>query len=243
MPIWSVSQPYLNAWIKDTPIAYSPAYGPPVVLNIAFNGRRQPSNISFSAFYGAQIGTYITCSLFSYVELDTSQNTAELMLPAGTWTEFDFPTGSNVSIDNYYHNMWLEKLYQSSTLIGLRLYEPDGGYAEYTNLYNGVYFMTGEFDPDGNKSGYSYSNDLLSTVTAADGTTFQLYYNDPNDGTLVTAVTNSFGASVTLAHGETGPEGTSSAQDELTTITDAAGITSHIWYATTVRLSFVRMRF
>src|SRR5438128_3229770 len=74
------------------------------------------------------------------------------MLPAGTWTEFDFPIGSNVSSVNYYHDMWLEKLYQSSTLIGLRLYEPEGGYAEYTNLYNGVYFMTGEFDSDGNKT-------------------------------------------------------------------------------------------
>jgi RHS repeat-associated protein len=231
MPAWSVSQPYLNAWIRDVPMQYTPPYGPPVLFHIAFNGRRQPSNISFNYFYGAQVGSYITCSWFSYVELDTSENTAELMLPAGTWTEFDFPTGSSVSSANYYHNMWLEKLYQSSTLIGLRLYEPNGAYAEYTNLYNGVYFMTGEFDSDGNKTGYSYTNNLLSTVTAADGTTFQLYYNDSNDATLVTAVTNSFGTSVTLAHGETGPAGTSSTIDELTSITDAAGITSHIWYA------------
>jgi hypothetical protein len=210
---------------------YSPPYGPPVLFHLAFNGRRQPSNISYNYFYGAQVGTYITCSLFSYAELDTSQNTAELMLPAGTWTEFDFPTGSSVSSANYYHNMWLEKLYQSSTLIGLRLYEPNGGYAEYTNLYNGVYFMTGEFDSDGNKTGYSYTNALLSTVTAADGTTFQLYYNNATNSTLVTSVTNSFGTSVTLAYGETGPAGTTSAQDELTTITDVAGITSHLWYA------------
>jgi len=64
-PQVSVSQPYLNAWIRDVPMAYTPPYGLPVQFHIAFNDRRQPSNISFSYFYGAQVGTYTTCSLFS----------------------------------------------------------------------------------------------------------------------------------------------------------------------------------
>jgi hypothetical protein len=44
-PQVSVSQPYLNAWIRDLPMEYTPPYGLPVQFHIAFNGRRQPSNI------------------------------------------------------------------------------------------------------------------------------------------------------------------------------------------------------
>ncbi len=39
-PTFKVSQPYLNVWLSDTPISFSPAYGPEVRLTLQFHTRQ-----------------------------------------------------------------------------------------------------------------------------------------------------------------------------------------------------------
>jgi RHS repeat-associated protein len=231
-PYWTISEPYQNLWLYDTPLSYSPAYGPDVSFHIAYNGRRAAGPISTAYYQGARVGSKWTCSWLSHGELDASGNSAEVMLPVGGWALFTFSGGATNSSVNYKHNLTLEKMMQSSTVIGLRLKYRSGAFIDYTNKQSTVYFMTGRFDPAGNKASFTYSGNLLTNVTAADGVSFTLSYKHATDADIITSVSSSYGASVTLTHGETGPGAPDNYPwpQNLTTITDAEGITSHVWY-------------
>ncbi len=244
MPDWNLSEAYANLWIYDTPLAYSPAYGPNVPFRLAFNSNRTGGSISGHNNQGALAGNHWNASWLSYAEVDASGYSAEVSMPGSGWTGFSFQVGATNSDIEYRRNTRLEQVFQGSSLVGLRLPERDGSYLEYGNLSDqGTYklfFLTGWYDPQGNKISFSYTNNLLSSVTFADNASFQIYYNDPNDATLLTLVTNtSSGASATLIHGETGPGNPDNYQwpQNLTTIIDAAGISNNVWYPYPARLA------
>jgi len=39
MPVWRVSQPYINLWLEDEPLGYQPALGPRLSLTLSYNQR------------------------------------------------------------------------------------------------------------------------------------------------------------------------------------------------------------
>src|SRR5206468_8990266 len=57
-PNYFVSEPFLNLWISDTPLQYTPAYGPPVWVVLAYNERRERNGVSDAMSHGAMFGTY-----------------------------------------------------------------------------------------------------------------------------------------------------------------------------------------
>src|SRR5262249_16861818 len=128
MPVLHVSDPYLNVWVEDTPLAYEPAYGPAASLHLAYHNRNYVSDISGLYWHGADLGTsnpllgVWACSWLSFAELASGDATVDLMLPAGGWATFTFPAGSTKSSINYQHNTWLEQFGPSGGVTNLVLH-------------------------------------------------------------------------------------------------------------------------
>lgn len=236
MPSWYVTEPYLNLWITDLPLTYTPGIGPRVDVHLSYHDRQVASLVSPHEWDGAQFGNakgtegVWTCSILSFAELSTDGFTVDLMLPAGGWAPFTFAVGSNRSAVNYQHNFWLEKILTSGAVTSLILHYPDGSQAIYgvydksDTSFGGVFYVTSMADPAGNQTTFAYdANFLLTTVTAADGATFTPHYNDSIYSDAITSITTSYGASVSFSYVDLyGPI--------LTSITDAAGISSQIVY-------------
>ncbi|MHB8521579.1 MAG: RHS repeat-associated core domain-containing protein [Limisphaerales bacterium] len=248
MPRWLVTEPWVNLWVTDTPLQYTPAYGPGVSLVMAYNDHHVVSVNSGAMWHGAQFGNQVsyygytwTCSLLSFADMDASEATIDLMMPAGNWVTFTFPSGSSVSSVNYYQNTWLEKAGSSGNITSLILHFTDGSQAIYglrddihTPSY-WTYFITSRTDPAGNGTQFSYdANFLLTTVTAADGASFTMHYNHPSYSDYITSISTSYGPSVSFSYGETDPNNVTYNSACLTGITDAAGITSHVFYEQTI---------
>jgi hypothetical protein len=238
MPTWLVSEPYLNLWLIDQPMAYTPAYGPAVDLTLARCERPQQDAFVLYYWHGARLGDDAgrwSCSWLSFAELSSDGYEVDLMLPAGGWALFAFTNSSTVSTVNYQQNLWLEKQGPSAGsspagVTNLVLHYPDGSQTSYgvedTNFSNitGVFYMTAKTDPMGVSATFAYdANYYLQKVTAADGAYFTLSFNDAFYADYVTAVTNSYGTSVELAYD-------SRYHIHLTNITDTAGISSIIDY-------------
>lgn len=237
MANWFVSEPFLNLWVQDTPLHYRPAFGPEVSLRLAYTDRRQPSVVSGQEWHGTLIGAmryypaYWSCSWFSFAELSADEYKVDLMLPAGGWATFNFPTNSNLSSVNYRHNLILEKTGASGSVTNLILHYPDGSETSYsvsdTNTaqtygYAGLFYMSDKADATGKKITFAYDGSFyLTNATAPDGTTFTLHYDDVSHPTYVTSVSSSYDASVSFGYGNFGL---------LTNITDAAGISSQFIY-------------
>ncbi len=236
MPAWFLSEAYNSIWLRDTPLDYVPAYGPHIPFTLALNGRRPPGSLDLADYEGARMGMGWSSTWLSYLEMDASGYVAEVSLPGSGWGEFSFQNGATNSDVNYKRNTWLEKLFQSGSLVGVRLHQPGGSYLDYGRFMDGgslkIYFLTAWYDAQGNAVTFSYTNssyanNLLSSVTFADSTAFQINYDGPN-GDMPTSVTSSIGLSTTLIRGETNYS--PGWYFSLTTIIDAAGITNHVGY-------------
>lgn len=264
MPTYFVSQPFLGLWVTDTPLEYQPGLGPKVSLKLRYTDRRTTGIVSgngdvFSGiyWYGISFGNtdfeegYWSCSWCSFAELSLDESTVDLMLPAGGWATFNFPSGSNLSSVNYRHSDILEKVGSPGSITSLILHHTDGSQDTYglrdnstSTAYNdsGVFYMTKSADPSGNATSFAYDTSLvnssgftfvlLTNVTAADGTTFTIQYSPysfaPYTNYWVTNVFTSYGSSVSFTYDTTSDP--FAYDSELLGITDAAGIQSQIMY-------------
>jgi RHS repeat-associated protein len=231
-----ISEPWLNLWLEDVPMSYMPAYGDPVELRLTYTFRRQGSAVGGAFWHGAQFGDTSGfqgvwgCSWLSFGELSAGDATVDLMLPAGGWATFNFPTGSNLSTNNFLHNLVLEKQGPAGGITNLVLHLADGSTSSYgvydksDSSYNGIFYLTSAANRAGNATTFTYNaNYYLTTVTAVDGTTFTLHFGDASNPSYVTSVTASYDASVSMAYDPS--------TLLLTNITDAAGLSSQFVYA------------
>jgi YD repeat-containing protein len=244
MPSLKVSQPFLNPWVIDRPMTYTPAYGPKLSLDMAYNPRQTPSKYDSTVFgIGSTFGTAVYThpaqgssdtnwnnaqkqsswggSLFSYARVGTSGNDGEVLLPGGRWADFDFTTGTNSAISGVYYrlNCWLEKVTNSGSLAGVKLHFRNGSVIEYLTARSPWFLMSARRDPQGNANTFTYgsgTNTFLSTVTAADGTTFSV----TNSGSgIISGIGCSAGRSVTFAQAD-------GVDSQLSGIADAAGLST-----------------
>jgi hypothetical protein len=153
MPTWHVNEPYLNLWLSDTPMPYTPAFGPGVELEMTLCSRAQQSALSPNYWYGASFGTpgaQWDCAWFSFAELSSDGYLANVMLPGGGWTMCAFTNNSTYSSINYHDNLWLEKqgpnagLYPNS-VTNLVLHFRDGSVINYGLEDTTVAGQTGYF--------------------------------------------------------------------------------------------------
>jgi hypothetical protein len=244
MADYFISEPWLNLWLQDTPITYTPAYGDSMSLRLAYTFRRQGSAVSGAYWHGAQFGNYSTvaegvwcCSWLSFGELSTGDAEVDLMLPAGGWATFDFPSGSTLSTNSFLHNLVLEKQGPSGGITNLILHYQDGSslaygvYDKSDTSYNGIFYMTVSANAASNTTAFAYNtNQYLTTITAVDGTTFTFHYTNSLYPSYVTSVSTSYGQAVYIAYDQS--------TLLLTNITDAAGLSSQIVYENDSGYSF-----
>jgi hypothetical protein len=78
MPQWSVSEPYINLWMTDTPITYSPSKGPGITITLNHRQRNPLTPNSKTSF-----GDGWHASIISYIE----DNLKKTVFPGGQRTK------------------------------------------------------------------------------------------------------------------------------------------------------------
>ena len=90
MPIWEVSEPYINLWLYDEPLGYQPGIGPRLSFRLAYKQRGAPL-VSTNIY---SVGTNWRCSWLSYVEDRGAGNQTPLILKSGGRLFYNPPDGS-----------------------------------------------------------------------------------------------------------------------------------------------------
>jgi YD repeat-containing protein len=231
MPVWEVSEPYMNLWLYDEPLGYQPSLGPRLSFRLAYKQRGAP--LVASNIYS--IGTNWTCSWLSYVEDDVSGSQAILTTKSGGQITYAPPNGSAME---YYTHTTLQRQTSGSSLTGFVRSFPSGATDYYQSipssnvrLPNGhtPVFLTARTDPSGRTNLlFTYAEQLvnstwryrLTSVTDADGRVTSLSYTNSNPA-LITGVADPFGRSAILRYDSTG---------RLTNVTDTASLSSSLQY-------------
>jgi len=179
MPVWRVSQPYINLWIKDEPMGYQPATGPRVSFTLNYNQSEFISGVDPHIF---SVGRKWSFPWLSYVAKDASANNV-VYLPGGGRITFtnsaDFLTNTRLTGD---------------TTNGFTLFHPDGSKDVYsfvvTNSSGGFLkaFLKEKWNAINQKSLLDYSSYTpgdspvvrLLDVVDGDGRTNIIYYATNN---------------------------------------------------------------
>ena len=243
MPVWWVSEPYVNVWMADEPISYHTSRGEPFTFRISYKQRDTRTSTNLFATGGWNN------SWSSYVQLDATvpclsgscapvlaTSDASVFLPGGG--EVDFAAGQ--SYDQETHLMLLQQTSilnggYDSGVQGLRLVHADGsqdiygfpvGYnAGYGDYAEDNWLLTRHIDPHGDTTWFNYdaaytSAYVLTYVMDPDGLTNKLFYTN---GNLLAEVDNPHGSKAKFNYDSHG---------NLTNITDAQGLYSVLTYDT-----------
>ena len=229
MPVWWVSEPNLTLWFKDTPLRYQPSRGPAVEFNL-FCRDNWVGDLGAEAGTGvmACVGEHWSTPWLCYVKQDADIWT----LYPGVASAIPFH-GFSTSDDPLYVAGWLDYRQRFTTYMsnGYRVVQYVNGaqdvfgYAATDN--NGVtrYFLTQRINPHGNQLAFSYSQSAgvvyLNSLTDPDGHQVTFSFSAINGLPMITGLADSYGHSVTLGYDD---------QACLTSITDAAGLTSRFEY-------------
>jgi len=224
MPVWGVSEPYINLWLHDEPLGYQPALGPRVSFKLAFK-QRDPSTGFNTNIFG--VGKKWNLSWLSYITQDSQSNKT---------VHYDGGRQETVTATTNTPGYLNSTTLTGDTTNGFAVLNADGskdvyGFIVTNNL--GVFqqaFMTERRNPQGNKitfNYYTYSPSTpvvrLQNVVDGDGRTTLIYYNSTNaySTNLISSVVDAFGRSNSLAYDSSG---------HLTGITDVGGISATFAY-------------
>jgi hypothetical protein len=221
MARYSVHSMLASLNIQDTPLRYSPSYGPPIDLSVTYNQKdtQQPATFSYS-----NLGPKWTFGWLSYVSDDpNSQLPLTGLYRSGGGAEiFAFDSGSQTFTADPQSHATLVKT-------GTASYErrlPDGSKEVY-GLSNGGasyprrIFMTQVIDPAGNSISIGYDASFrVTTLTDALGQVTNISYELAGDPLKITKVTDPFGRFATFEY----------TNGQLTKITDVIGIQSQFTY-------------
>jgi RHS repeat-associated protein len=231
MPVWWVSEPYINLWISDEPLGYQPPYGPGVSFRLHYKQREQAAGSNNAVF---STGHRWNNLFLSYVtDQGTSPNQAKILLPGGG----EFVMVPDNATVHYHTNLKMERVPATGTTTSFKVHHPDGSVDVYGNKYtafissNDTYFLTERIDPMGNKLTFAYtpasapssSNPVkLTTITDAASKTNTFSYAHGTFPNVITGITDPYSRSVTLGY---------DSNRRLTSITDVEGIYSSFGYS------------
>jgi len=248
MPVWWVSEPYINLWISDEPLSYLTSRGDPFTFRITY--KQRDSRPTPSDHYVSNSGW--NNSWASYVRLDSTTpcyNTGTGCMPSlggGSATVF-LPNGGEVDFNpgqTYDSETRMSLQTQAPVGLqrgadygdnGLRLVHADGSQdiygvsltipVPYGDDAEAEFLRTRHLDPHGDTTWFEYDAvnggpyDLMFVIDP-DGRTNILSYGANN---LLSSVTNGYGQS---AHFKWDASG------NLTNIVDAQGLSSSLTYDT-----------
>ena len=227
MPTWIVSEPNIDLWVQDEPLAYQPATGPRVSAAINYN---EHSTMSVdSSVFG--MGPSWGFSWLSYVDLGSGK----LFNQGGGSITYTDTTGTS---PNYFDNSLLLYINDGSgNPISCRITNSSGGMRIFgfrrTTALNavGYAFLTQSIDPAGRTTTFVYqpwdplTNDVvrLLYVVDADGLTNTISYtNAANFGScLIGKIIDPYNRTANFIYDQNG---------NLTNVVDVIGLSSSFKY-------------
>jgi RHS repeat-associated protein len=246
MPVWEVSEPYIDVWLYDKPLEYQPGLGERISFKLAYK-QRDPRD-----FYDGVSGNYtgvgplwhsswvsylyqsfVITTNISYGDGGTNITISYTtnMLDTATVVMADGGTRSftaNGSTPEYYsRGVMARTLDTNGYWKECVITYPDASKEVYDVVTQApllvgdsqVLYRTAKIDPFGNATRFYYqaSQPLLQYVVDPDGRTNTLSYT----GSLITQVQDPFGRTATLKY---------NAASLLTNVTDAIGMNSSFTY-------------
>jgi len=233
MPVWRVSEPYINVWLEDEPLSYQPAWGAALAFRLA---HKQRSGAEAQPYYATSLGHGWHSPWLSRVDADPTSQNVTLYYGGGGYRSFDLSSGSAWGYD---HNSLLEVKYNASGQLYYELSYRNGAkdvyafrpnqYAGWSSSY-GDYFLSKRITPEGFEYELEYTESgmydptvwlHLNRVIAPDGSALSFQYNNMYYPNNVTSVADPFGNMALLGYDMYGA---------LVSLTDAAGLNSTIQY-------------
>jgi RHS repeat-associated protein len=243
MPVWWVSEPYVNLWLADEPLSYLTSRGQPVTFQITYKQRdTRPSSgeslISTAGWNNSWASYVVLESDSPFVSPVVANSYATVYLPGGG--EVDFNPGQNYDsetrllLQQQCPELPLEGTADEGSA-GLRLIHADGSQdiygseigisVPYGDDPEDGFMLTRHLEPNGDTTWFQYdsvnlSEYVLTYVVDPDGRTNTLSYTANN---LLSSVTNAYGLSAHFKYDSNG---------NLTNLVDAQGLSSSLTYAT-----------
>jgi RHS repeat-associated protein len=221
MARYSVHSMLVSLSIQDTPLSYSPAYGPAADFTVTYNQKetQQPASFNYS-----NLGPKWTFGWLSYVSDDpnTQLPLTSVYRSGGGAEIFSFDSVSQTFTPDRQSHATLVKT-------GSATYErrmPDGskevfGLSDGSAAYPRRIFMTQVIDAAGNALNIGYDSSFrVTAITDAMGQVTNLSYELAGDPLKITKVTDPFGRFATFEY----------TNGQLTKITDQIGIQSQFTY-------------
>jgi hypothetical protein len=220
MPVWEVSEPYVNLKFRDEPLGYQPVQGDRISLELAFKQREFSTGLNTNLF---SVGKRWNFSWLSFVTLTGNGKVVHL----GNGQDRTFQ-GTN----DYLTNTRLT----GATNTGFTLSYPDGSqdiYGFIVTNSTGAFleaFRTEHRNAQSQKTIFSYDSYTPGTspvirlryVVDGDGRTNTVSYVTSGFSTnLISRVVDAFGRTNFLAYDNSG---------HLTNVIDVAGISSSFGY-------------
>ena len=233
MASYSIYEAATSLCVQDTPVYYTPAYGPPVQFTISYSQREanQPSSFNYS-----NLGPLWTFSFLSYIT-DNPQNqqanVTQYLSGGGTLT-YTYDTSIS-GFDPQLQNLGqLTRLSSSSYQLVL----PDGSKQIFSAAGTGTtsrnVYLTQTVDPYGNTLTFNYDSTYrMTSVLDALGHATTISYESNNVNSLpayyqIASVTEYYGRSATFTYDSNG---------NLSSSTDMGGLTSNFYYTNGVMSS------
>jgi RHS repeat-associated protein len=216
MPVWWVSEPFINLRLEDEPLGYQPSHGPRVSFHLSYRQRGSMDEDPY--IFG--IGTGWTSSLRWYVFVDPN---GYLFLHQGGAGLVSYYVGQPQRRDG-------SVLSDIVGMPGYAIRYTDGSIAYFrTPATNSAgftyYFLSTMADPAGNCNTYGYTTNSgifqLTSVTDPDGNVTSLNYTNSAFANQITSVVDPFFRTNYLTYDANG---------YLTNSIDVAGISSTFVY-------------
>lgn len=227
MASWSVAEPYINTWLRDTPLFYRPSRGNPVRLDLAYKQRDETDN---SGPWYTSFGLSWNCNYVSYVYAPVQSETlaygADVYLGGGGASHFN--AGAT---RNYYNNYELSWTWDA---VNFKITEFQLNYTDGSKDVYGFrrvddddachyWFLTKKIDPAGNEIQFEYPNynstdmnvklerirdvdNNVTTITYITGTCYVDTVSDPASRSVSSSYTTD-GSGNKLLHVLTDPVG------------------------------------
>jgi RHS repeat-associated protein len=233
MPTWGVTEPDLNVWVEDRPLAYQTATAGRFSFKIYYNEETYGSSSGFPSTMGLWASSWESM----IAAFGPGTETAILFPPGGgqqTYTNFDATVP-----DFYTRNRMLLLTNTDGSTAGYQILHPDGSADLYTlseeitsmpGIQQTNYYWTENISPHGRTTIFLYDvNYLLVSVIDPDGKTNTLTYTANGDYTLITQVQDPYTNITTFAYYPDSPY--------ITNVTDMAGMTTSFAYNDSVGMT------
>jgi RHS repeat-associated protein len=209
--------------IEDVPVGYTPAIGPDMAMELAYNHDSYKTPSTFG--YG-NVGPLWTFNALAYI----SDNNTQITPPYSTTVVYLRGAGKEIyspyNSTSVFSGAELVKIANDPPNYERRLL--DGTVEVYAladraaSLPGRRVFLTEVNDPQGHSQSYTYDSSFrLVAITDALGQVTEFEYANGSDANLLTKITDPFGRYAQIGY---------DAQGRLTSITDAAAMTSTFTY-------------